>query len=122
MLHPWLAPIAKRNSLPTKAAYREYIQNPETQDCLLSGVVGEVAGLRVSRENPPARLLAVVADYDLELSCDKREKMLAKLLVRPNFISRSYSGGTHAVWFLEKPLPLPSDQDALDSLPPSARN
>ncbi len=116
MLHPWLAPIAKRNSLPTKAAYREYIQNPETQDCLLSGVVGEVAGLRVSRENPPARLLAVVADYDLELSCDKREKMLAKLLVRPNFISRSYSGGTHAVWFLEKPLPLPSDQDALDRL------
>lgn len=115
-LHPWNVRIVPHGHLPNKAAYRSYIQNPETQDCLLSGVLGESPEIRVSADNPPARLCAIVADYDTVLTPEKREKMLARLNVRPNFVSRSFSGGTHAVWFLEKPLPVSREGGMLDRL------
>ncbi len=114
--HPWEAVIIPHDTLADKAAYRAHIENPATSDVLISGIIGTSPNLRVSQENPPARMLAVVADYDTVLSPEKRAKMLAKLTTRPNFISTSYSGGTRAVWMLESPLPLPSDSAAQNKL------
>ncbi len=113
---PWEVSVIAHSILRDKEAYRAYIQRANTQDCLVSGVLGEIPSRRVGRENPPARMLAVIADYDIPLSYDKREAMLARLPIRPNFISTSYSGGTHAVWFFEKPLPLPHTVNARDRL------
>ncbi len=114
--HPWGTLVIEHSRLADKATYRAYIQNPATQDCLFCGCVGTTPNLRISQDNPPARMLAVVADYDTVLSPEKRAKMLARLATRPNFISTSYSGGTRAVWVLESPLPLPSDSASQSKL------
>ena len=114
MRRPWEAVVVPHDKLPDKAAYRAFITSPGTQDCLFSGVVGEAPNLRVSRDNKPAWLLAVVADYDVP--CKDRERRAGKLRVPPNFVSRSYSGGTHAVWVLERPLPLPQDAEQQEAL------
>ncbi len=114
--HPWTVPIVAHASLTNKTQYRDYIQSSDTKDCLFCGMLGESSSLRVNRDNPPARMLAVVADYDLVITSEMREYMLTQLPIRPNFISRSYSGGTHAVWFLGTPIPLPQNPDALNKL------
>lgn len=113
---PWDVAVVDHGELADKAAYRAYITNSRTQDCLFCGILGEAPNLRVGRDNPPAWMLAVVADYDTPMSSDKVNKMLTKLHVRPNFISTSYSGGTHAVWVLERPIPLMPDIEAQDRL------
>ncbi len=103
---PWAAQVIPHEKLPDKAAYRAYITNAKTQDCLFSGIRGLVPNARVSRENAPALLIAVVADYDKVMTPEERAKKTAKLSVKPSFVAESYSGGTHAVWVLAKPIPL----------------
>lgn len=115
-VHPWKCPVKDRSSLSTKATYHTYISAPDSRDCLFSGIAGHCRNLRLGRENPPATMLAIVADYDMVLSEEKRAKLLDKLKIKPNLISRSYSGGTHAVWLLEKPLPLIPDAELLHAL------
>ncbi len=115
-IRPWEARIIAHDKLPTKDAYRAYIQNPGTSDFLISGIVGSSSNLRISRDNPPARMLAVVADYDTALTPEMRGKLIKKLATPPNFISTSYSGGTRAVWVLEHALPIPGDKSAQDKL------
>ncbi len=115
-IYPWLAPVIDRCKLLTKDAYRAYIQNPATSDFLISGIIGVSPNRRINVNNPPARMVAIVADYDTVLPPEMRIKMLKKLATPPNFISSSYSGGTRAVWILESPLPIPGDKAAQDKL------
>lgn len=103
---PWGTAVIAHEKLPDKAAYRAYITNAGTQDCLFSGIRGLVSTARVSRENAPAAWIAIVADYDKVMTPAERAKKTAKLAVKPTFVAESYSGGTHAVWVLAKPIPL----------------
>ena len=98
--------LRSRESFRDKEAFKAHLACPQTKDILYSGVLGENPGMRVGRNNPATRLLAVVADYDLPISNEKRSKYLSKLPTPPNFIESSFSGGTHAVWLLEHPIPL----------------
>ncbi len=116
LLHPWEVPIVAHCKLADKTAYRAYAKIPHSQDCFISGVLGLEPSEHITRYNPAVRMLAVVADYDTILTPEKRDKMLAKLSPRPNFISTSYSGGTHAVRFLETPLSLPDDEEMRKNL------
>lgn len=93
-------------SMSTKTEHREYCISPKTVDCFLSCYQGRMAGQRVSLSNPPVFLHGLIADYDAPLDDDHRYKCLKKLRQKPSFLSVSYSGGTHAVWLFEKPLPL----------------
>lgn len=113
---PWQQPVIAHDKLRDKAAYRSYICNPATKDCLFSGIRGMNKLEMVSRENQPAIMLAVVADYDLVMTEAERMKKTAKLVIKPNFISSSYSGGTHAVWFLQTPIPLMPNADMVQAL------
>lgn len=113
---PWSAKVIPHNQLADKAAYRAYITNAKTHDCLFSGIRGLNPTARVSRENAPALLVAVVADYDMVMTPAERAKKTAKLSVKPTFVSVSYSGGTHAVWVLEKPIPLMPNADMVRAL------
>ena len=109
MSAPWREPVRSRDLFNDKDVFKNYLSEPTTHDCLFSGVVGLEAQSRISRENPPARLLALVADYDLSLEEEARTKKLNKLPILPNYIATSFSGGTHAIWFLEHSLPLMQD-------------
>ena len=101
---PWEAAIIPHDKLPTKEAYHAYISNASTKDCLFSGIRGVTEMNRVCRNNPPASLLAIVADFDTKITDKRRETALSKMRIKPNFISTSYSGGTHALWLLECPI------------------
>lgn len=109
MLSPWETAVRPRESFADKNAFKSYLTDSGTDDCLFCGVLGLEPLRRVSRENKPSRLLAIVADYDTPLNDAARAKKLGKLAIPPNFISVSFSGGTHAVWFLERALPLMPD-------------
>ncbi len=121
MATPWTMPCCSRLALPDKAAYRAYIQHPATKDCLYSGFLGSAANLRIGRENPPALLLAIVADYDMPMTQALRTRALKKLATPPNYVSASYSGGTHAVWLLASPLPLPTEEVLVEAVLKEAR-
>ena len=79
---PWSAKVIPHNQLADKAAYRAYITNAKTHDCLFSGIRGLNPTARVSRENAPALLVAVVADYDMVMTPAERAKKTAKLSVK----------------------------------------
>lgn len=113
---PWQQRVIAHDKLRDKAAYRSYICNPVTKDCLFSGIRGMNKHEMVSRENPAVSMIAVVADYDMVMSDEERMKKTAKLTIKPNFISSSYSGGTHAVWFLQAPLPLMPNAEMVQAL------
>ena len=113
---PWQQRVIAHDKLRDKAAYRSYICNPATKDCLFSGIRGMNKQEMVSRENPAVSMIAVVADYDMVMSDEERMKKTAKLVIKPNFISSSYSGGTHAVWFLQAPLPLMPNAEMVQAL------
>ncbi len=121
MATPWTMPSCSRLSLPDKAAYRAYIHRPTTKDCLFSGFLGSSKNLRIDRENPPALLLAIVADYDTPMTQAQRTRAVKKLATPPNYVSVSYSGGTHALWLLESPLPLPTDEKIVEAVLKEAR-
>lgn len=113
---PWQQRVIAHDKLRDKAAYRAYICNPATKDCLFSGIRGMNKHEMVSRENPAVSMIAVVADYDMVITDEERMKKTAKLVIKPNFISSSYSGGTHAVWFLQAPLPLMPNAEMVQAL------
>ncbi len=106
---PWKHAECPRVNFPDKDAYKAYISDEKTQSCLISGISGINRHQRVSRNNPPARLHAIVADFDSRIDDVKRKKYLDRISIKPSYISRSYSGGTHAIWLLEEPLPLLPD-------------
>ncbi len=113
---PWTMPSCSRLSLPDKASCRAYIQHPDTKDCLYSGFIGLSANLRIGRENPPSLMVAIVADYDMPMTQAQRARALKKLATPPNYVSVSYSGGTHALWLLDSPLPLPADETLVENV------
>ncbi|MDO5450462.1 MAG: hypothetical protein Q4F30_06205 [Akkermansia sp.] len=111
MSAPWATSIRARSTYVAKPVFKAYLTKADTRDCLFSGIRGMSPNLRVSHQNPPAAIMAVVADYDTPMTDEERQKKLARLTHKPNFIARSFSGGTRAVWLLEKPLPLmPGDE------------
>ena len=113
---PWEQRVIAHDKLRDKTAYRSYICNPATKDCLFSGIRGMNKHEMVSRENSAVSMIAVVADYDMVMTDEERMKKTAKLVIKPNFISSSYSGGTHAVWFLQAPLPLMPNAEMVQAL------
>ncbi len=112
---PWKEPPpADRQGFRSKQDYKAYSTKPETHDRFISGIVGEIAAQRVRKDNPPAKQVAIVADYDTKGFSDERVQQVLGMLGErnaPNFISRSFSGGIRAVWLLEEPLPLANDTE-----------
>ena len=106
MCAPWATPVRGRETFADKHSFKTHLAKETTRDCLYSGILGACPSLRVGHDNPASRMVAIVADYDTPMTDKERARKLARLTNKPNFISTSFSGGTHAVWLLEKPLPL----------------
>lgn len=93
----------------SKALYSKKITAPETQDCFVSLFSGMNPAARVNADNPPAFLHGIAADYDTPVTGEQRQKLLGKMPFKPSLVSTSFSGGTHAYWEFEKPIPLMGD-------------
>jgi hypothetical protein len=91
----------------------------DTKHCFFAGFEGINAGLRVSKskDNPVAKMLAMVADYDRpSMDYDQAvEQVLGyeKLPHIPNYISQTLSGGIRLVWILEVPMNMNTDMAKL---------
>ena len=76
-----------------------------------STVEGVIASERVNKQNPPRYLHGLCADWDAKLSDDEYKEFAARMIdsdYPATWISRSYSGGAHAVWLFDEPLLLHS--------------
>lgn len=116
---PWSeAPApAEKLALP-KDKFREWSADPSTSHTYFSMVEGLDPMRRTSDkgENPPVIIHGFVGDFDSDIADDRRTKEY--LLSRkkgdflPNYVSRSHSGGVHAVWMFENPIKVASPEMA----------
>jgi hypothetical protein len=87
---------------------QSWYQDPETRHCFYSGVEGINPNIRVSAENPPHMLHAIIADYDTVLSDERIDEAIVNLKVKPAWVEKSFSGHCRLVWPLVRPLPVDS--------------
>ena len=102
---PWSSPDSNCPQKLEKSAVRNWQNDPGTSHLFYSAYEGDNPTSRMSKENPPRLLRAVVVDYDCySLSEDTLQGALDDVSpeMAPSFISRSHSGGVHAIWLLEE--------------------
>ena len=82
----------------------ERMKNKDTRWNVYSPVGGVSRVLRVSSDNPPARLRGVVCDYDARVDLAGVQSYLSqdKCPVQPNWIEFTLSGNVRLVWVFER--------------------
>ena len=87
--------------------FKRWAALPNTKYLAYSTVEGVDASQRVSRNNPPKYLHGFCADWDAKFT-DEEYQNFARLTIDSEYpaawVSRSYSGGIHAVWLFENPI------------------
>ena len=84
---------------------------PDLDHCFYSGFEGLLSGMRIdSKNNPAVRLHWIVADYDGRIDQHARDTVLDHCVdFRPQYISKTISGGARLLWRLEAPFLLHSN-------------
>jgi len=86
--------------------FKKWAAKAETKYLAYSTFAGLDPTVRVNANNKATRMVGVVADWDIEFT-DEEFKSFMKRAVDQEYpmqwVSRSYSGGIHAVWFFEAP-------------------
>lgn len=59
---------------------------------------------RVGKSNPPRKIHAIVADYDMPLDAERIQAAVLKMKFKPSWIERSLGGNCRLVWLLDRPL------------------
>lgn len=106
---PWeVVTYPPESALANKTAYMTWSKKSSSEGCYFSGFEGADPGMRVSRDNMPRRLHALVADFDSEISEALEDELLKGLPTQyePNWISTTFSGGRRLVWLFEEPVPM----------------
>ena len=94
----------------TKSKFEKWATNPNTKHVFFSGYEGVSNLTRISKNNPPHAMWALVIDYDVP--CDKADllKAVAKFekagFTIPNAMCLTKSGCARTVYVLEKPFEL----------------
>ena len=91
----------------TGAEFKRWAAQPNTEYNAYSTAEGEDPNQRVTSQNPMRYLHGVSVDWDADFTDDQFEDIVRRLIDHEhpvNYISRSYSGGIHAVWFFEEPI------------------
>lgn len=106
---PWNGGIAKSPVFTDPAAYRAWRTQPSTQWYFLSGFEGQSKFERISANNPPAVLRAVIGDWDCAGGYNAKDLAkfhtnIAKGRFAPTAIHSTPSGGLRAIWLLETPV------------------
>lgn len=95
----------------SKEQHTAWAIDPDTKDAFISTIAGRNPAERVSiNDNPASFMYGIVADYDIPITEERREKMLNKLAYRPTYVSETFGNGTRAVWMFERPVPLLEDE------------
>ena len=103
---PWDVDI-KLPKFESKARFRDWIQDPTTKYLMYSCCEGVDSTQRVTSDNPARFLHGVVADWDVKLTDDEYSKLGGKIVESEHpaqWLSRSFSGGAHALWLFDDPI------------------
>lgn len=104
---PWETEIT-RPDFPSKAKFRKWYQQEDTDHVFFTLVESINPHRRVEADNPPLCLYGWVADYDVESAGEitvdefKRKVALMDVELRPTHFSETFSGGIRAVWEFEE--------------------
>ena len=85
--------------------YKSWCTRPSTRYNAYSTAEGVDPNQRVSSQNPAQYLHGVCVDWDATFTDEQFEEIVRRLIDHEypvNYISRSYNGGIHAVWFFEE--------------------
>jgi hypothetical protein len=100
----------------SKAEYREWCSNPNTNHVFYSTFEGRAPSKRISNDNPVHKVYGVVADYDAPIDWSSIETKLITICSgteKPTWASKTYSGYLRLVWEFSEPVPIdPSMFDA----------
>jgi hypothetical protein len=84
--------------------YKKWASSPTTRYLAYNCVEGADPTQRLSKDNPPRYLYGVCADWDAKVSDLEFEECISRMMdsaYPANWVSRSYKGGIHAIWFFE---------------------
>lgn len=107
---PWEGEINQPPSMEPEVAKHWGIQN-STDGMFVSGFEGRAAAMRVTKDNPAARIHAFIADYDAELTNEDFISGIGgktKAGLKPMYAHRTPSGGARVVWMFEEPMQIPA--------------
>jgi len=86
------------------AEYKQWASRPTTKYLAYNCAEGADPTQRVTSQNPVRYLHGMCVDWDAKFSDDEYKAFIKRVLdsAHPvNYVSRSYSGGIHAVWLFE---------------------
>lgn len=109
---PWRWPVtpealAAMRGQP-KTRRRQLMGQSTTQWNAYTPVVGTDPGRRVAKENPPALLRGMVADYDVQTPREVVDGWIAQIEepLRPQWVETSLSGKVRLVWVFAQEVPV----------------
>jgi hypothetical protein len=114
VVEPWTFENHAFGEFSDKDAFLEYRKRPQTVHVHYSAFEGLDPLLRVTESNKAVVLHGVVADYDATITDAERAAVLDKVKVefRPQWVSRTFSGGARLVWAFEEAVCVPSAEAA----------
>jgi hypothetical protein len=102
----------QKPSFGTKAEYREWCADAQTDHVFYSTVEGRAPSKRVSNDNPAHKIYGVIADYDASVdwaAIDSDLKFKCNAGKKPTWRSRTQSGYLRLVWEFADPIPIEPD-------------
>jgi hypothetical protein len=99
---PWNYELPEE--IKTKAQFVSYNKDPRTDHLYFSCSEGINPGIRISNQNPIHKCYGIIADYDCLTNDNQIQENYKNLPYCPSIISRSFSGGVHAIWLFEEPV------------------
>jgi hypothetical protein len=115
--------VPKVPKFKTKAVYKQWLTQPSSEHLLYCGYVGIIPTLRLHKEaNTVHSIIALVADYDAQISERDLEDMLERAGdMSPNWVHKTPSGGARLVWLLDRPVLVPSPAVLMKTLKTAAK-
>lgn len=86
-----------------KKARQDWYRTASTVHHFYTAVEPANPNQRVGKSNPPLRIHAIVADYDLPLDAERIGAAIMKMKLRPSWVERSLGGNCRLVWLLDRP-------------------
>ena len=102
----------QKPSFATKAEYREWCADSQTDHVFYSTIEGRAPSKRVSNDNPAHKIYGVTADYDASVNwtaIDSDLKFKCNADKKPTWRSRTQSGYLRLVWEFTDPIPIEPD-------------
>ena len=105
---PWEYDSPRPDDLTSKAKFRKWQNDEETQHVHFTLVESVNPHLRVEKENPPLCIHGWVADFDADIAGGEYPCEFFRRLehldpdIRPRYISKTFSKGLRVVWVFEE--------------------